>query len=179
MILVAGLWPALVGAAFDQGRDLVPNVTDNCTLVRNTLQLDADDDGYGNARDADITGDRVGNFAECVPLAPSRDVPRLRFPLGPDKLGTSIEARRKAPLANTQSNRPRRDTAAAEEELFHHVIDLYEIGRKAATAIGCRALKLIMKARATSLPNCSELASVMCPWSQCPSHWRCRKLGRL
>ena len=86
MILVAGLWPGLVGAALDQGRDLVPNVTDNCTLVRNTLQLDADDDGYGNACEAEITGDRVVNFAECVPLAPSRDVPRLRFPVVPDKL---------------------------------------------------------------------------------------------
>jgi hypothetical protein len=37
LILVAGLWPALVGAAFDQDHDLVPNVTENCTLVRNTL----------------------------------------------------------------------------------------------------------------------------------------------
>ncbi len=35
LILVGGLWPALVGAAFDQDRDLVPNVTDNCTVVRN------------------------------------------------------------------------------------------------------------------------------------------------
>ena len=33
-------------------------------------------------------------------------------------------------MTNTQSDKPRRDTAAAEEELFRHVIDLYEIGRK-------------------------------------------------
>jgi len=66
--LVGGLWPALVGAAFDQDRDLVPNVTDNCTLVRNTLQLDVGGDGYGNACDADITNDGIVNFADLAQL---------------------------------------------------------------------------------------------------------------
>jgi len=68
IILVGGLWPAMVGAAFDQDRDLVPNVTDNCTLVRNALQIDADDDGYGNACDADITNDGIVNFADLAQL---------------------------------------------------------------------------------------------------------------
>jgi hypothetical protein len=66
--LYGGLWPALVGAAFDQDRDLVPNVTDNCTLVRNTLQLDVGGDGYGNACDADITNDGIVNFADLAQL---------------------------------------------------------------------------------------------------------------
>jgi len=68
LILVGGPWPALAGAAFDQDRDLVANVTDNCTVVRNTLQLDVDDDGYGNACDADLTNDGVVNFADLAQL---------------------------------------------------------------------------------------------------------------
>lgn len=68
LILVGGLWAALVGAAFDQDRDLVPNVTDNCTVIRNTLQLDVDDDGYGNACDADVTNDGIVNFADLARL---------------------------------------------------------------------------------------------------------------
>ena len=68
LILVGGLWPALVGAAFDQDRDLVPNVTDNCTVVRNTVQLDVGGDGYGNACDADITNDGIVNFADLAQL---------------------------------------------------------------------------------------------------------------
>ena len=68
VVLYGGLWPALVGAAFDQDRDLVPNVTDNCTVVRNTLQLDADGDDYGNACDADITNDGVVNFSDLAHL---------------------------------------------------------------------------------------------------------------
>jgi hypothetical protein len=68
LILAGGLWPVLVGAAFDQDRDLVPNVTDNCTVVRNTLQLDVGGDGYGNACDADITNDGIVNFADLAQL---------------------------------------------------------------------------------------------------------------
>jgi len=66
--LVSGVWPATVGAAFDQDRDLVPNVTDNCTLVPNTLQIDADHDGYGNACDPDLNNDRVVNFVDLARL---------------------------------------------------------------------------------------------------------------
>lgn len=66
IVVFGGLWPALVGAAFDQDRDLVPNVTDNCTLARNTLQVDADHDGYGNACDPDFNEDGVVNFADLA-----------------------------------------------------------------------------------------------------------------
>ena len=66
--LYGGLWPAMVGAAFDQDRDLVPNVTDNCTVIRNTLQLDVDGDSYGNACDADLNNDGVVNFADLAQL---------------------------------------------------------------------------------------------------------------
>jgi len=44
------------------------NVIDNCTLVRNTLQLDIDGDGYGNAYDADITNGGIVNFADLAQL---------------------------------------------------------------------------------------------------------------
>ena len=40
--------------SIDADADGVPNVTDNCTLVTNPTQLDADSDGYGNICDADI-----------------------------------------------------------------------------------------------------------------------------
>ena len=38
----------------DADTDGAPNVTDNCTLVSNPTQLDADADGYGNICDGDI-----------------------------------------------------------------------------------------------------------------------------
>jgi len=68
VMLFGGLWPALVGAAFDQDRDLRADVIDNCTLVRNTLQPDVDVDGYGNACDADVTNDGIVNFADLAQL---------------------------------------------------------------------------------------------------------------
>ena len=65
---VRGAEMLLGGAAFDQDRDLIPNVTDNCSVVQNTLQLDVDGDGYGNACDADITNDGIVNFADLAQL---------------------------------------------------------------------------------------------------------------
>jgi len=65
-VLFGGLLPALIGAAFDQARDLAPNVTDNCTLVRTTLQFDVDEDDYGNACDADLDNNGVGNFSDLA-----------------------------------------------------------------------------------------------------------------
>jgi len=69
LTLVAGVWSATVGAAYDQDRDLVLNMTDNCTLVPNTLQIDADHDGYGNACDPDLNNDGVVNFVDLARLA--------------------------------------------------------------------------------------------------------------
>ncbi len=41
-------------AAVDTDGDGVQDPQDNCTLVSNPAQLDADGDGYGNICDADI-----------------------------------------------------------------------------------------------------------------------------
>jgi len=41
----------------DSDEDTVPDRYDNCTLVFNTLQIDTDSDGYGNACDADLNDD--------------------------------------------------------------------------------------------------------------------------
>jgi hypothetical protein len=68
VVLIAGFWPGTVGAAFDQDRDLAPNVTDNCTVLPNATQLDADRDGYGNACDGDLTNDGVVNAADLARL---------------------------------------------------------------------------------------------------------------
>lgn len=64
LVLHGGLWPALVGAAFDQDRDLIANAIDNCTERRNSTQLDADEDGYGNPCDADLNQDGIVNFLD-------------------------------------------------------------------------------------------------------------------
>lgn len=68
VMLFGGLWPAGVGAALDRDRDLAPDVTDNCTVERNTLQIDVDEDSYGNACDPDITNDGIVNFADMAQL---------------------------------------------------------------------------------------------------------------
>jgi hypothetical protein len=40
----------------DTDGDGVPDANDNCTLVANADQFDADNDGYGNACDGDLDG---------------------------------------------------------------------------------------------------------------------------
>jgi hypothetical protein len=45
----------------DTDKDGVPDYVDNCSLVPNPDQLDSDADGYGNACDGDLNGDRLVN----------------------------------------------------------------------------------------------------------------------
>lgn len=54
-LLLAG--PARAQALIDTDKDGVPDVLDNCTLVANPGQADGDNDGFGNACDADINND--------------------------------------------------------------------------------------------------------------------------
>lgn len=57
-----GFVVALSGAAsayVDDDNDLVQDADDNCTSVSNDGQLDTNQDGFGNACDADYTNDGV------------------------------------------------------------------------------------------------------------------------
>jgi hypothetical protein len=45
----------------DADLDLIDDAFDNCQLVSNPNQVDADDDGYGNACDTDLNNDQVTN----------------------------------------------------------------------------------------------------------------------
>lgn len=47
----------LLPGPLDSDGDSIPNDLDNCITVANDSQLDADDDGYGNACDADFNND--------------------------------------------------------------------------------------------------------------------------
>lgn len=73
--------------AADGDADGTPDAVDNCTLVANPTQLDADDDGYGNACDADLNGSGqvtaadyamlrsvIGASANSSPLAAAADL---------------------------------------------------------------------------------------------------------
>ena len=44
--------------------DEVPDGSDNCTTIANEDQRDTDDDGFGNACDADFNGDCDTNFLD-------------------------------------------------------------------------------------------------------------------
>ena len=50
----------------DADSDGVADSADNCTLVANPDQRDTNDDGYGNACDADLDNDGVINFADLA-----------------------------------------------------------------------------------------------------------------
>ena len=67
----------------DTDADAIPDAGDNCTLVSNTAQFDADHDGCGNACDADFDdsgSSSVGDlhaFGRCVgSRAPSQGGPK-------------------------------------------------------------------------------------------------------
>ncbi len=48
----------------DEDGDSVPDSSDNCTIVFNPGQEDADFDGHGNACDPDLNGDEIVNFID-------------------------------------------------------------------------------------------------------------------
>lgn len=48
----------------DADRDGAPNDIDNCTLVMNASQCDADGDGYGNHCDCDFDQNGIGGFSD-------------------------------------------------------------------------------------------------------------------
>lgn len=48
----------------DADVDFVTDLNDNCVIVPNLLQLDADGDGYGNRCDADLNNDQVVNVQD-------------------------------------------------------------------------------------------------------------------
>jgi hypothetical protein len=52
----------------DSDADATPDVRDNCPLVGNYDQLDADEDGYGNTCDPDLNNDGVVNFADLAKM---------------------------------------------------------------------------------------------------------------
>lgn len=56
-ILGGGGWLVLKDDDSDSDHDGVVDISDNCTWVPNTSQLDADADHYGNACDGDLSGD--------------------------------------------------------------------------------------------------------------------------
>jgi len=55
----------------DMDDDTVLNAADNCPIDANSLQLDTDFDGDGDACDADIDGDTVLNAVDNCPLIPN------------------------------------------------------------------------------------------------------------
>jgi len=70
LTLRSGVWPifAAPGGAGDPDSDGdgVLDVSDNCLLVPNPAQVDADLDGFGNLCDADLDNDGVTNFVDLA-----------------------------------------------------------------------------------------------------------------
>ncbi len=55
---------SLDSGASDSDQDGIPDADDNCVFVPNETQIDANNDGYGNACDADINNDCVVNVSD-------------------------------------------------------------------------------------------------------------------
>ena len=62
-VAIAGVEPG-TGVGTDSDGDDVPDACDNCIEVSNPQQADADDDGFGNACDADFNQDCVVNATD-------------------------------------------------------------------------------------------------------------------
>jgi hypothetical protein len=79
------------GAETDSDHDGIPNRVDDCPLVFDPAQTDADGDGIGDACDTDDDGDGSPNLGDCAPLDPQvhsepGEVADLRF----DATGTTL-----------------------------------------------------------------------------------------
>ena len=59
---------AILAPKPDSDGDAVADALDDCTLVANPDQRDADHDGYGNACDADLNNDGVVNFGDLAKM---------------------------------------------------------------------------------------------------------------
>jgi hypothetical protein len=62
-------------AAGDSDGDGIDDAADNCTLVVNGDQFDADGDGYGNACDADLNNSGLVTSADFAILRNALDTP--------------------------------------------------------------------------------------------------------
>ena len=56
--------PLAAGQVADADLDGIPDALDNCVFVANAFQVDGDNDGYGNACDADLNNDCSVNFVD-------------------------------------------------------------------------------------------------------------------
>jgi len=59
-------FPGIAALPTDTDGDAIPDTTDNCTLVFNPSQLDADGDGNGNICDADLDNSGIVNSSDYV-----------------------------------------------------------------------------------------------------------------
>lgn len=57
---------------YDSDLDSVPDLRDNCSRLHNPKQLDTDNDGMGNACDADDDNDGFLDYKDAFPLDPNR-----------------------------------------------------------------------------------------------------------
>jgi hypothetical protein len=62
--LLIGSLTAVATYAADSDGDAIDDASDNCVLVANPSQYDADADGFGNACDADLNNDLIVNFID-------------------------------------------------------------------------------------------------------------------
>ena len=58
--------PSACAEGADSDGDGVSDACDNCLMIPNPTQFDADQDGYGNACDPDLNGDGIVNFGDLA-----------------------------------------------------------------------------------------------------------------
>jgi hypothetical protein len=75
----------------DTDGDGVPDASDNCTLVGNLAQVDADGDGYGNACDPDFNNDGFVTAADYLLLRAKLNKPDAIIDLNGDGVVTAAD----------------------------------------------------------------------------------------